>query len=144
MKDEQSIRIEYNNCLDLCGVVIKRAMEQYTYAYYKQLKGREVYRHPKIFELKCYTKAEIEKYENFFTGEGIEFWGQGLINGDYLMEYARKEARKRYDMEERVKRMESEDIDLLIKICKKELYKRAKKSKAAETAEQEITSDNQE
>lgn len=97
MKDDMPLRIQYNNCLDLCGAVIKRAREDYTYALYQQLKGVESYKHPVIGGMKCNTKAQIKKYENFFTGEGIEFWGQGMINGDYIMECAKKEAIEKFN-----------------------------------------------
>lgn len=119
-------RIEYGNILDLCGAVIRQQMIFYEEAYLNHLRGIKSYREPLTYKL-VYTNKELERLDQFFDGGGIEFWGNGMINGNYIRDHAKHNAEETYKMEQQIRKMSTEELQKFIKLCSKELRKRKDK-----------------
>lgn len=114
---------ELDSYLALCGAVIKNAMKTYQLTYYHKLRGDKKFWHP-ILSRHYSVEEEYKRLEDFFNGEGFEFWSQGMVDAGYIKEYAIKKAKDTYKMETKIKSMTTEEIETFIELCKKELKKR--------------------
>ena len=116
----------YDNILGLCGAVIKSAVDDYVLAYYHKLKRCPKYIHP-IRKHIVYTNDELNICEQFFTDGGLEFWGDGMLNPDYIRSQAEKQAMELYEMEKKIQQMTTQELIQFVKLANKEIKKRTMK-----------------